>query len=159
MTAEITIEQHIVKRLSDARSTLATAESCTGGLIAHRLTNIPGASDCLVGGIVAYSNVVKVSFLGVDSLVLQNEGAVSEPVARQMAEGARQAFETDFGIGVTGIAGPGGGSEEKPVGLVYIAVAHAAETRVSRNLFNGSRAEIKQHTAQRALELLAEILG
>ncbi len=159
MTAEIPIEQHIVERLSGTRRTVATAESCTGGLISHRLTNVPGASNCLVGGVVAYSNEVKVSFLGVDPQVLQAEGAVSEPVARQMAEGVRQAFETGFGVGVTGIAGPGGGSEEKPVGLVYIAVADAGETRVSRNVFEGSRVAVKQQTAQRALEMLAELIG
>jgi nicotinamide-nucleotide amidase len=159
VTSEIPIEQHIVDCLSASRRTLATAESCSGGLISHRLTNVPGASDCLLGGVVAYSNEIKTAILGVDPGVLREVGAVSETVAGQMAEGVRQAFGADFGVGVTGIAGPGGGTEEKPVGLVYIAVASAAEKRVSRNLFEGSRVAVKDQTAQRALEMLSELIG
>lgn len=153
------IETRIGQRLAATKRSLATAESCSGGLIAHRITNIAGASDYFLGGVVAYSNAVKVALLGVSEADLATYGAVSEPVARQMAEGARARFGTDFGIGVTGIAGPGGGTAEKPVGLVYVAVAGPAGTRVTRNVFPGAREDVKQQTAQHALEILWEQLA
>lgn len=136
--------------------TLAVAESCSGGLIAHRITDVPGASACFAGGVVAYSNEVKQALLGVNREDLDRHGAVSEPVARQMAEGVRGCMGADYGIGVTGIAGPDGGTAEKPVGLVYIAVADGSETVVTRNEFTGDRGQVKSQAADRALTMLGE---
>jgi PncC family amidohydrolase len=138
--------------------TLATAESCSGGLIAHRITDVPGSSQYFRGGIVAYSNEAKESLLGVPHDLLAVHGAVSEPVARAMAEGARRVFGADYAVGVTGIAGPTGGSTEKPVGLVYIAVAGPSGTISATNRFNGSREAIKEQTAEKTLTLLLEQL-
>lgn len=146
--------QHLVRHLSARRQTLATAESCTGGLIAHTLTNIPGVSAWFKGGVVAYANTVKSDILGVaPELILQN-GAVSAPVAEAMAQGARLRFDTTFAIATTGIAGPSGGTPAKPVGLVFIAVASAKETTASKFLFTGTRAQIKRQTLATAIELL-----
>jgi PncC family amidohydrolase len=145
-----------VSRLAALGRTFAVAESCSGGLIAHRITDVPGASACFVGGIVAYSNDAKEALLGVSPEVLAECGAVSDPVARQMAEGVRDRMRADYGIGVTGIAGPDGGTEKKPVGLVYIAVADGSETVVTRNLFDGQRQQVKSQAADRALEMLGE---
>ncbi len=150
------VEQAIAERLSQTNQSLASAESCTGGLIAHRITNIAGSSAFFLGGLVAYSNEVKMALLGVPEIDLAAHGAVSGPVARQMAAGARERFEADLSIAVTGIAGPGGGTEKKPVGLVYIAVGFGSGCHLTRNVFSGSRTEIKEQTAQRALEMLWE---
>ena len=149
-------EHQIIQCLGDTNKTVATAESCSGGLIAHRLTNIPGASTPFVGGIVAYSNRVKTDLLNVPEETLALYGAVSQQTALGMAEGARKRFGTDFSVSVTGIAGPGGGTEEKPVGLVYMAVARASATEVARHEFVGDRESIKQQTAEAALALLWE---
>ena len=116
MAASDALELRVGARLSASGKTVATAESCTGGLIAHRLTNVSGASDYVVGGVVAYSNAVKVALLGVREDFLASKGAVSEIVAREMAQGVRRRLDADFGVGVTGIAGPSGGTPEKPVG-------------------------------------------
>ena len=137
---------------------MATAESCSGGLIAHRITNVPGSSGYFVGGVVAYSNEIKQNLLGVEAETLAAHGAVSEPVAREMAEGARQRFRTDYAIACTGIAGPAGGTAEKPVGLVHIAVASGVGTTATRNLFKGSRLTVKEQTAEKALAMLWEVL-
>ena len=139
--------------------TLATAESCSGGLLAHRITNVPGSSEYFLGGVVTYSNRAKTSLLRVRKSDLAEWGAVSEPVAREMAEGVRRRFGADFGIGITGIAGPGGDTVEKPVGLVYIAIAGAAGTVVKRNRFVGTREAIKDLSADKALRMLLEYLG
>jgi len=151
-------EQIIGQHLKRLGHTLATAESCSGGLIAHRITNVPGSSDYFLGGVVAYSNKAKAALLRVPKAELATYGAVSEQVARHMAEGARSRFGADYGIGVTGIAGPQGGTPEKPVGLVYIAVAAPEATAVLRNDFRGTRIAIKEQTAQRALKMLIEVL-
>lgn len=148
------LEYDIGDTLRRARQSLATAESCSGGLVAHRLTNVPGSSSYFMGGVVTYSNEAKERLLAVDADILESKGAVSEEVARSMAEGVRRRFNTDYGVGVTGIAGPTGGTAEKPVGLVYIAVATPSETFVERNLFTGSRVEIKEQTAEKALAML-----
>lgn len=148
------LEQEVGARLLAAGLTVATAESCSGGLIAHRITNVPGASAYFLGGVVVYRNDAKVLLLGVSTADLAAYGAVSEPVARQMAEGVRSRLGADFGIGVTGVAGPEGGTAEKPVGLVYVAVADAAETVVTRNVFSGGREAVKAQTADRALSML-----
>lgn len=130
---------------------LATAESCTGGGLAARLTDIPGSSDVLVGGVVAYENQVKVEQLGVPAALLEAHGAVSDPVARAMAEGAARLFGVELAVAITGIAGPGGGTPEKPVGLVHLAIATGAELRSSRQVFPGDRAEIRARAIQAAL--------
>ncbi|MBX3178136.1 MAG: CinA family protein [Candidatus Hydrogenedentes bacterium] len=145
-----------MRYLIDTGKTIATAESCSGGLIAHRLTNVPGASTPFLGGLVAYSNAVKAAMLGVSEAVLAEHGAVSDPVARAMAIGARERFASDYAVAVTGIAGPGGGTPEKPVGLVYMAVAAPDGCRAARYLFQGDRAAVKQQTADAALTLLWE---
>jgi len=148
----------LVKSLLGIGLTVSTAESCSGGLIAHRITNVSGSSACFLGGIVSYSNDAKERHLGVPHDMLVTHGAVSEPVARAMAEGARRVFESDFAVGVTGIAGPTGGSAEKPVGLVFIAVAGPRDTISTRNQFTGSREAIKEQTADAALAILLEQL-
>jgi PncC family amidohydrolase len=144
--------------LSDQRATLSTAESCTGGLLGHLLTNQPGSSNWYVGGIVSYSNDLKHGLLAVRRDTLEAEGAVSAAVAAQMALGARQAFDTDYAISVTGIAGPGGGTEEKPVGLTFIGVATPDQVIVRRFVWTGCRQGNKQSSATAAFELLYEIL-
>ena len=159
MAASEGLEELVGEWLTARGETLAVAESCSGGLIAHRITNVPGSSSYFLGGLVAYSNDVKAALLGVSPAVLEEHGAVSEPVARQMVEGVRDRFGSDFGAAVTGIAGPGGGSAEKPVGLVYIAVAGNNGSRVERCHFSGDREEVKAQTAETALKMLLEILG
>jgi PncC family amidohydrolase len=148
------IEAELVRLLARKKKTLALAESCTGGFIAHQITNVPGASEIFLGGIVAYSNGVKEKFLGVLAATLKKHGAVSEAVAREMAEGARKKFGADFAIAVTGIAGPTGGTKSKPVGTVFISVAGAFGTLVERRLNCFGREKFKQVTARQALESL-----
>lgn len=138
---------------------IATAESCTGGIVSGRLTDIPGSSDVFVGGVVAYDNSVKRSILGVSEQLLAEHGAVSEPVAGAMVRGALERLQAHCGIAVTGIAGPGGGTTEKPVGLVFIAVAVGDAVSVTRATFAGDRSEIRGRAAQGALnKLRLEIL-
>ena len=143
--------------LAEARgkgATIATAESCTGGLVAGRLTAIPGSSDVVIGGIVAYSDRVKLQDLAVPAAVLEREGAVSEPSARAMAEGAARALGASLTVAVTGIAGPGGGSEEKPVGTVWFATHYRGVTKSVKQLQFGERDEIRARAAQVALYLM-----
>jgi nicotinamide-nucleotide amidase len=137
---------------------LAVAESCTGGLLGERLTNIPGSSDVFLGGVIAYHNDVKRSLLSVSAEDLEEYGAVSEQVALQMASGVREKLGADVGVSVTGIAGPGGGTAEKPVGLVWIAV-HASGVKARRFHVVGDRAEIRQRAAQAALEMVRRALS
>jgi len=134
--------------------TLSLAESCTGGLIAHRITNISGSSNYFLGGVVAYSNEAKEKILGVPHETLIRYGAVSEETARVMAEGARHLLASDLALAVTGIAGPTGGTPEKPVGLVYIALAAEEEVRCGRHTWNGDRLQNKAQSAEAALEML-----
>ena len=148
------IEMIIVRQLTERKKTLALAESCTGGGIANRVTNVPGASAVFPGGVVSYANEVKEQFLGVRAETLKQHGAVSEAAAREMAEGAREKFGADFAIAVTGIAGPGGGTSDKPVGTVFIALAGAFGTVVESRLNAYEREAFKQLTAQQALEML-----
>lgn len=149
-----TLEVAVVRLLTKHKLTLATAESCTGGLIAHRLTNVPGASKVFLGGVVAYSNAAKKKFLGVQARTLARHGAVSEAVAREMAEGARKGFGADFAVAITGIAGPAGGTKRKPVGTVFIALADGRKTVVARNGTPLGREAFKQATANQALQML-----
>lgn len=139
--------------------TIATAESCTGGKVGDMITSVPGSSDYFLGGIVSYSNDAKVSLLGVDTGALKADGAVSEMVARQMADGARERFGADVGISTTGIAGPGGGSAEKPVGLVFVAASTSDMSLCRRHVFAGARDDIKTRSANAALALALELLA
>lgn len=136
------------------RKTAAVAESCTGGLLGHLLTRPAGASDYFLGGVIAYSNEAKTALLGVPRAVLKKHGAVSAQTARSMAVGVRKKLKADVGVSITGIAGPSGGSREKPVGLVYIACADGRRVEVKRFLFKGSRAAVKEKAARSALRLL-----
>ncbi|MBX7255352.1 MAG: CinA family protein [Candidatus Hydrogenedentes bacterium] len=156
---ESLLEKQIGDRLTRRKETVASAESCSGGLIAHRITNVAGSSAYFQGGVVTYSNQAKCDLLGVKKDSILAEGAVSDTVARQMAEGARARFLADWGVGVTGIAGPTGGTPEKPVGLVYVAVSGKAGTTVQRCMFNGNREEIKSQTANTALQMILEQLA
>jgi PncC family amidohydrolase len=139
--------------------TVATAESCTGGLVAHLLTEVPGSSAYLLGGIVAYSDGVKRAELDVPAELLERHGAVSAQVAVAMADGVRARLGADLGVSVTGIAGPDGGSEAKPVGLVYIAVSGLGPADVRRYTWPGDRSENKRESARAAIELLLARAG
>ena len=140
------------------RQTLATAESCTGGLVGAALTGLPGSSAWYLGGVVAYANELKIRLLGVPAEILAAHGAVSLETARAMAAGARAATGADFAVAITGIAGPAGGTPEKPVGLIYVGVAAPHGTAAFRHRFSGSRAEIRNAAAEAALRhLLAAI--
>lgn len=152
------LEEVVGRLLAGRGATLAVAESCTGGLITHRLTNIAGSSRYIERSFVVYSNTAKQELLAVPAAVLAEHGAVSEPVARLMAEGARKAAATTYGLAVTGIAGPGGGTPEKPVGTVFIAVATPKETMVKKMFYPGDREKVKMMTAQMALDFLRSIL-
>lgn len=158
---EDTMAGVIGKLLVERQATLAVAESCTGGLIASKITDIPGASEYFVTGIVAYANETKQRLLGVPAGLLAQYGAVSEECARAMAEGVRADSDADYAIATTGIAGPGGGTDEKPVGLVFIAIARRdGETTVLSQFWPGNREQFKQRVAQMALGLLRKtILG
>ena len=144
--------------LRAAGKTIACAESCTGGLVTSRLTDIPGSSGYVMGSIVSYTNEIKGRLVGVRHATLAAHGAVSPETAREMAEGIRRVIRTDLGLGITGIAGPGGGTAAKPVGLVYIAVSGVRGTRVTENHFHGTRAEVKRQTSDRALTLALDYL-
>jgi nicotinamide-nucleotide amidase len=148
------MEEVVGLRLAVGGFTLAVAESCTGGLIAGRLTDVPGSSVYFKEGVVAYSNEAKIRSLGVDAELIMRHGAVSAPVAEAMAEGVRRRADTDFGLSVTGIAGPGGGTEEKPVGLVFIALADDAHTEHRKLMIPGDRHLIRWRASQAALDLL-----
>lgn len=155
---EDTIELAVGKLLAGKKLTLALAESCTGGLISSRITDIPGSSEYLTGSVVCYSNDIKVSAVGVPEDVLAAHGAVSEETAVAMANGIQRAFHTSVGVGVTGIAGPGGAVPGKPVGLVYIAIAGANGTVCHEYTFTGSRTAIKHRTANAALNHLRQYI-
>jgi nicotinamide-nucleotide amidase len=148
----------VLQQLRQRRQTLATAESCTGGLISADLTEVPGASDVFLGGVVSYSNDVKERFLDVPHDTLVAHGAVSDEVARAMAAGVRKALKADWSIGITGIAGPGGGSAEKPVGLVHWAVAGPQRIESRRRVFLGDRSIIRRWSVNAALDLLRRCL-
>lgn len=134
--------------------TVATAESCTGGLVGHALTEIPGSSAWFLGGVISYDNRVKAGVLGVPEVTLAAHGAVSAQVAVAMAEGARSVIGTDLAVAITGVAGPGGGSDAKPVGLTYVAVADRRGDQVARHTWPHDRSGNKRASAAAALELL-----
>jgi nicotinamide-nucleotide amidase len=141
------------------REQVAVAESCTGGLLGARLTAIPGASDCFVGGVIAYADDVKTAELGVPTSVLDKFGAVSEETVRAMAEGATKRFDVACAMAITGVAGPGGGTPEKPVGSVWIAARRGRETKAIGRMMVGDREEIRARSAQAALDLLRGLLA
>jgi nicotinamide-nucleotide amidase len=149
-----TMEEVVGLRLAVTGFTLSVAESCTGGLISQRLTEVPGSSVYFMEGVVAYSNDAKTRSLGVDPELIQKHGAVSAEVAEAMAEGVRRRADTDFGLSVTGIAGPSGGSDDKPVGLVYIALSDDAHTEHRKLMVPGDRHLIRWRSSQAALDLL-----
>ena len=144
------------KKLKEKKLRLATAESATGGLIAHILTNISGSSDYFDRGIISYSNKAKIELLDVSREDLAKYGAVSEIIARQMADGARKKSGVDIAVSTTGIAGPTGGSKEKPVGTVFICFSSKTKTLVKRFKFIGDRLEIKEQFCKAALEMILE---
>jgi nicotinamide-nucleotide amidase len=151
---EESLEEVVLKLLQERKMTLSLAESCTGGLIASRLTDVAGASESLMYGVVSYSNEAKIKILGVKEETIRNYGAVSSQTAEEMAAGAKRINGTDIGISITGIAGPGGGSADKPVGLCYIGIAIGDTVKTYKNMFNGNRKRIKWNSGSRALDLL-----
>lgn len=153
------MEQVIGEKLLASGQTLGVAESCTGGLLGGRLTCVPGSSTWFKGGIISYADEVKVALLGVRESDLQEHGSVSCPVAEQMARGVCEKLGTDFGIGITGVAGPDGGSPDKPVGLVYIALAMPSGVEVKRKTFRGDREMIRESSVQRAMSQLWRALA
>jgi nicotinamide-nucleotide amidase len=154
------LEKVLVDLLTERRETLACAESCTGGLLSHRITNVPGASAVFLGGYVTYSNAVKAGALGVDSVLIESQGAVSRLVAEAMAVGAREKAGADYALATTGIAGPDGGSEEKPVGTVFIALARkTGPTVVEHHRFPTDRKTFKDLVCLTAFNLLRQRLG
>lgn len=154
-TADESLEEVVVKLLTKRNQTLASAESCTGGLIANRITNVPGASRVFVAGYVCYANQAKTDMLNIDPTLIETHGAVSKPVARALAEHARACARSDYALSTTGIAGPTGGSPEKPVGTVYVGLASGdAQTIVKKFFFPTDRETFKQLAAQTALDLL-----
>ncbi|MGA2808187.1 MAG: competence/damage-inducible protein A [Terracidiphilus sp.] len=148
------LEQIVLYYLGLRQATLAVAESCTGGMIAERITSVPGSSRSFVGGAVVYSNEMKTAFAGVSPDLIEEYGAVSEEVAKALAVGIRQRTGATMGLGVTGIAGPTGGTEDKPVGLVYIALSDPQKTEVVEKNFRGDRDRVRQYTTQQALDLV-----
>jgi nicotinamide-nucleotide amidase len=153
------LELRVGQALKARGWTLAVGESCTGGLLSHRLTQVPGSSEYFLGGVVAYSNSAKQALLGVDELTLTEHGAVSAETAKEMARGARSAFLVHVGLSVTGIAGPDGGTPDKPVGLTYVGVVTPVGERVERFMWPGDREANKQASAEAALDLLLKAVG
>ena len=149
----------VLDALRAGRHRLGVAESCTGGMVAERVTSIPGASDSFIGGVVAYADVVKTAALKVPIETLEAHGAVSEETVRAMAEGAQRLFSADCTIAVTGIAGPGGGTPDKPVGTVWLATRVQTTTRAVKRVFPGDRDEVRRRAAQAALDLLRRLLA
>jgi nicotinamide-nucleotide amidase len=149
----------VAAQLRGARRTIAVAESCTGGLLAARLTNPPGASEYVLGGILAYSNEAKIAQAGVARGTIERHGAVSEQVARELAAGGRTLLGADVGVGVTGIAGPGGGSEEKPVGLVWLSVAGPQDASLTRSVrLPGGRMDVRERAVTVAMHMIRRLL-
>lgn len=153
----MTTAEKLVKVLIDKKLTCATAESCTGGGVGHAITAVAGSSAVFMGGIISYDNSVKHGVLGVPEEVLETNGAVSAECAEAMAEGARWLLKTDFAVSITGIAGPGGGSVEKPVGLVWFGLASKDGTITEKKVFSGDREAVRMLAIDYALVLLVEI--
>jgi len=156
--SEDPLEVQVANALRSLGWTLAVGESCTGGLIGHRLTQVPGASEYFLGGVVAYAYDAKERLLGVRHQTLYDHGAVSRETALEMAHGARLAFAADIGLAVTGIAGPGGGLPGKPVGLTWIAVSTRQRQVAEHTIWPGNRAAVKEQSSDAALRLVLRIL-
>jgi PncC family amidohydrolase len=154
----MSVESQVGTLLAARGLTLVTAESCTGGLLAHRITNVPGSSAYFLGGVVSYADRFKEDCLGVRHQTLLSHGAVSEETAREMARGARQRTGADVGLSVTGIAGPSGGTHDKPVGLVYIALSAADAELCERHEWHGDRLSNKEQSVEAVLRLLLTYL-
>ena len=154
----MSLEGKAAKKLIKEKKTLSLAESCTGGLLSHRLTNITGSSNFLKLGLVVYSNEAKIKLLHVPSKTLKIYGAVSPQTALAMAKGVRKIHNTDIGLAVTGIAGPTGASKNKPVGLTFMAIAAPAKSQCQKYRFTGSRTRIKAQAATQALNLLLNFI-
>jgi PncC family amidohydrolase len=156
---QYSIEAMIGKFLNQRGLTLAAAESCTGGLVCHRITNVPGSSSYFVGGVVAYANETKMSQLGVRKETLDEFGAVSRETVIEMARGVRERFNADIGISISGIAGPDGGTPEKPVGLTWIALCAGGTEQAWQYVWPGNRIAVKEQSSQAVLQLLFEYLS
>ena len=152
----VSSEEKIVRILKKKKKTLALAESCTGGLVSSRITDISGSSKVFLGAVLAYSNRVKTEVLGVDEALIKNSGAVSSQVGGAMAESAKSLLCADFAASATGIAGPTGGTKKKPVGLAYIAFTAGRKTRTKKVLVKGSRIELKRKFSDAVLEMVLE---
>ncbi len=148
------LEKRVILALAEQNKTLALAESCTGGAVASRLVSVPGASRVFLGGVVSYTNAVKHSALGVSEETLARHTAVSAPVAREMAEGARTRLSSDIAVSVTGLAGPGGGTEEIPVGRVFLGIATGEGSDVRKLTLSGNRRRIRRQAVKEALSLI-----
>ncbi len=156
---ELVLADEVGRLLKSKGLTIAVAESCTGGRLGDTITDTSGSSDYFLGGVISYSNESKEQLLRVDQSVLRSKGAVSEEVAIQMASGVRSALNSKIGVGITGIAGPSGGTAEKPVGLVYIAVCSKGATVCTKNVFDGSRTEVKKRSVTKALDMISEFVS
>lgn len=152
------LEDQIVEELTKRGFTITTAESCTGGLLSGRLINSPGASAVYNQGFITYANEAKENLIGVSHKTLESFGAVSEQTAKEMAKGAARVSEADVAVGITGIAGPDGGTKEKPVGLVYIGCFVCGEVKVEKNIFSGDRRSVREQAVEKALMLVKEML-
>ncbi len=152
------LERKVARGLTVRNKTLAVAESCSGGLLSHRITNVPGSSKFFKLALITYHDQAKIKLLKIPPAVLKRYGAVSQPVARRMAESVRRILRTDLGIGITGIAGPSGGTPEKPVGLTFIAISSTTKTVVRKFRFRGGRPAIKSQAATQALRMLCTFL-
>ena len=158
MADDALLEKSVGGRLLAKGCTVACAESCTGGLLTSRLTDVPGSSAYVLGSIVSCTDPVKQRLVGVRAATLAMYGAVSEETAQEMAEGIRSQIQTDLGVGITGLAGPDGGTADQPIGLVYIAVAGPQGTVIKKNLFQGTRVQIKYQATQTALAMIRKYL-
>jgi PncC family amidohydrolase len=154
----LSLSSDIGRLMTEKHLTIATAESCTGGLLGHTLTHVSGSSYYYLGGVIAYSNRIKEEWLGVQSQTLLQHGAVSEEIAREMADGIRAKFKADIGLSTTGIAGPTGGTPTKPVGLVWIGISTKTTTQAFECHFKGSRNEVKTGTVKEILTRLLDHL-
>lgn len=148
----------LIGLLKEHGKTMAAAESCTGGMIGAAVTDMPGCSEVFKGSAVTYSNEAKMALLGVSEDTLIQHGAVSADTAKQMALGAARIYDSDYSVAVTGIAGPGGATDTKPVGLVYIAVSDGSRAVATRNLFDGDRRSVREQTVAEALRLLSDLI-
>ncbi len=155
----MTLAERLGEALSQRRWTISTVESCTAGGLAYRITEVPGASAYFLGGVIAYDNRVKVEWVGVPQRVFDERGAVSREAAATMSEKGRARFGTDLCVAITGIAGPGGGTPEKPVGTVFVSASGPAATRTERFHFDGNRERVRERAVDAALEMALELLA